>query len=100
MAAPVRVIVPWKYGYKSPKSIVKMVFTDKQPRTLWNEANPPAYGFYSNVNPQVDTVPWSQAHERRLDASLFGKNIETQMFNGYGDQVAAMYSGMDLKKYY
>jgi sulfoxide reductase catalytic subunit YedY len=77
-----------------------MVFTDKQPRTLWNEANPPAYGFYSNVNPQVDTVPWSQAHERRLDASLFGKNIETQMFNGYGDQVAGMYSGMDLKKNY
>ena len=98
--APVRVVVPWKYGYKSPKSIVKVVFTDKQPRTLWNEQNPPAYGFYSNVNPQVDTVSWSQAHERRLDGSLFGKNVETQIFNGYGDQVAGMYSGMDLQKYY
>ena len=98
--APVRVTVPWKYGYKSPKSIVKVIFTDKQPSTLWNEANPPAYGFYSNVNPSVDTVPWSQAHERRIDASLLTRTIETQMFNGYGDQVASLYNGMDLKKYY
>ena len=98
--APVRVIVPWKYGYKSPKSIVKIVFTDKQPRTLWNEANPPAYGFYSNVNPTVDTVPWSQARERRIDSSLLPHSVETQMFNGYGDQVAGLYSGMDLKKFY
>jgi sulfoxide reductase catalytic subunit YedY len=98
--APVRVIVPWKYGYKSPKSIVKVVFTDKQPTTLWSDANPGAYGFYSNVNPNVDTVPWSQAHERRIDSSLLPKSVETQMFNGYGDQVASLYNGMDLKRYY
>jgi sulfoxide reductase catalytic subunit YedY len=98
--APVRVVVPWKYGYKSPKSIVKVVFTEHQPETLWNEANPPAYGFYSNVNPTVDTVPWSQAHERRIDSSLFPRTIETQIFNGYGDQVASLYNGMDLRRYY
>jgi sulfoxide reductase catalytic subunit YedY len=98
--APVRVIVPWKYGYKSAKSIVKVVFTDKQPTTLWSDANPGAYGFYSNVNPSVDRVPWSQAHERRIDSSLLPKSVETQMFNGYGDQVASLYNGMDLKRYY
>ncbi len=98
--APVRVIVPWKYGYKSPKSIVKVIFTDKQPKTLWNEQNPPAYGFYSNVNPNVDTVAWSQAHERRIDSSLLTRTVETQIFNGYGDQVASLYNGMDLKRYY
>lgn len=98
--APVRVVLPWKYGYKSPKSIVKIAFTAEQPRTLWNEQNPGAYGFYSNVNPGVDTVPWSQEHERRLDGSMFGKTTPTQMFNGYGDMVGSLYNGMDLKKYY
>ena len=98
--APVRVVLPWKYGYKSAKSIVKIVFLDQQPTTLWNQQNPGAYGFYSNVNPTVDTVPWSQSRERRLDGSLLGKTVETQMFNGYGDQVASLYSGMDLKRNY
>jgi sulfoxide reductase catalytic subunit YedY len=97
--APIRVVLPWKYGFKSAKSIVKFHFTDKQPRTLWNEANPEAYGFYSNVNPSVDT-PWSQANERRIDSSAFPKTIPTQPFNGYADQVAGMYAGMDLQKYY
>jgi sulfoxide reductase catalytic subunit YedY len=97
--APIRVVSPWKYGFKNGKSIVKFVFTDKQPHTLWNDSNPPAYGFYSNVNPNVDNGG-PQAHERRIDSSPFPKTIPTQMFNGYGDQVASLYSGMDLKKYY
>ena len=97
--APIRVVSPWKYGFKNGKAIVKIVFTNSQPRTLWNEANPDAYGFYSNVNPQIDT-PWSQAVERRIDSSAFPKTIPTVMFNGYGDQVASLYNGMDLKKYY
>jgi sulfoxide reductase catalytic subunit YedY len=96
--APVRVVSPWKYGFKNGKSIVKVVFTDKQPKTSWNEMAPDEYGFYSNVNPQVDHPRWSQAHERRIDASAFPKTIPTQMFNGYGDQVAGMYAGMDLRK--
>jgi len=94
--APLRLVVPWKYGFKSIKAIVNVRFTDKQPDTTWNLANPPAYGFYSNVNPNVDTYH-SQATERRLGE--FYKR-PTQMFNGYGDQVASLYSGMDLKKYY
>jgi methionine sulfoxide reductase catalytic subunit len=98
--APVRVVIPWKYGFKSGKSIVKINFTDKQPRTLWNEIAPAEYGFYSNVNPAVDHPRWSQAHERRIDASAFPRTIPTQMFNGYGDQVASLYTGMNLKKYY
>jgi sulfoxide reductase catalytic subunit YedY len=99
--APIRVIVPWKYGYKSAKSIVKIKFTDKEPHTTWNDMQPDNYGFYSNVNPNVDTVPWSQAHERLLNTnSVFPKYQPTQLFNGYGDQVASMYAGMDLKKYY
>jgi sulfoxide reductase catalytic subunit YedY len=98
--APVRVVSPWKYGFKNGKSIVKVVFTDKQPKTSWNEMAPDEYGFYSNVNPQVDHPRWSQAHERRIDASAFPKTIPTQMFNGYGDQVAGMYAGMDLRKYF
>jgi len=98
--APVRVVVPWKYGFKSGKSIVKINFTDKQPRTLWNELAPNEYGFYSNVNPAVDHPRWSQAHERRIDASAFPRTIPTQLFNGYGDQVASLYTGMNLKKYY
>jgi sulfoxide reductase catalytic subunit YedY len=98
--APIRVVSPWKYGFKNGKSIVKIVFTDKQPHTLWNDMAPSEYGFYSNVNPQVDHPRWSQAHERRIDSSPFPKTIPTLMFNGYGDQVASMYAGMDLKKYY
>jgi sulfoxide reductase catalytic subunit YedY len=96
--APIRVVSPWKYGFKNGKSIVKIVFTDKQPHTSWNESAPQEYGFYSNVNPQVDHPRWSQAHERRIDSSPFPKTIPTQMFNGYADQVASLYSGMDLKK--
>jgi sulfoxide reductase catalytic subunit YedY len=98
--APVRVIVPWKYGYKSAKAIVRFHFTDKQPETTWNEADGQEYGFYSNVNPNYDNARWSQAHERRIDTGFLGRNIPTLMFNGYGDQVASMYAGMDLKKFY
>jgi sulfoxide reductase catalytic subunit YedY len=98
--APVRVIVPWKYGYKSAKAIVRFHFTDKQPETTWNEADGQEYGFYSNVNPNYDNARWSQAHERRIDTGFLGRSIPTLMFNGYTDQVASMYSGMDLKKYY
>lgn len=98
--APVRVVSPWKYGFKNAKSIVKIVFTDKQPHTLWNELAPNEYGFYSNVNPSVDHPRWSQAHERRIDASAFPRTVPTLPFNGYADQVAGMYAGMDLKKYF
>ncbi len=98
--APIRVVSPWKYGFKNGKSIVRMHFTDKQPHTLWNDMAPNEYGFYSNVNPQVDHPRWSQARERRIDSSPFPKTIPTLMFNGYGDQVASMYAGMDLRKYY
>lgn len=100
--APVRVIVPWKYGFKSAKSIVHVRFTDKEPPTTWNQLNAREYGFYSNVNPSVDHPRWSQAHERRLDStnSLFPKTIPTQPFNGYGNEVAGMYAGMDLRKFY
>jgi sulfoxide reductase catalytic subunit YedY len=93
--APVRVVVPWKYGFKNGKSIVKIRFVEQQPKTAWNIAQPSEYGFYSNVNPQVDHPRWSQAKERRLGE--FGKR-PTLMFNGYGDQVASLYTGMDLKK--
>ena len=98
--APVRVVSPWKYGFKNGKAIVKIVFTDKQPHTLWNEIGSDEYGFYANVNPNVDHPRWSQARERRIDSSAFPHNIPTLMFNGYGDQVASLYAGMDLKKYY
>lgn len=98
--SPVRVVVPWKYGFKSAKSIVKINFTDKQPHTTWSESNSQEYGFYSNVNPQVDHPRWSQSHERRIDSSIFPKTIPTQLFNGYADQVASLYTGMDLKKYF
>jgi methionine sulfoxide reductase catalytic subunit len=96
--APVRIVLPWKWGYKSAKSIVKFNFTDKQPRTLWNEANPGEYGFYSNVNPKTG-VRYSQARERRIDTG-FPHEIDTQLFNGYGDQVASMYAGMNLMRDY
>jgi sulfoxide reductase catalytic subunit YedY len=98
--APIRVVTPWKYGFKNGKSIVKIIFSDKQPRTLWHEIAPDEYGFYANVNPQVDHPRWSQAHERRIDSSAFPKTVPTLMFNGYADQVASLYNGMDLKKYY
>ena len=98
--SPVRVIVPWKYGFKSGKSIVRFHFLDKQPETTWNEIGSNEYGFYANVNPNVDHPRWSQAHERRIDASLFPRTIPTQMFNGYSDQVASLYTGLDLKKNY
>jgi sulfoxide reductase catalytic subunit YedY len=98
--APIRVIVPWKYGFKSAKSIVRIRFLDKQPETTWNDLAPDEYGFYSNVNPNVDHPRWSQAHERLLNTnSFFPKTVPTLMFNGY-DQVASMYAGMDLKKNY
>jgi sulfoxide reductase catalytic subunit YedY len=97
--APVRVVLPWKWGYKSAKSIVEFKFTKDQPRTLWNEANPEEYGFYSNVNPNI-SHRWSQARERRIDNSILPHYIPTQMFNGYGDQVAGLYAGMDLTRDY
>jgi sulfoxide reductase catalytic subunit YedY len=95
--APIRLVTPWKYGFKGIKSIVKINLVDKQPPTTWNIANAREYGFYSNVNPQVDHPRWSQATERRI-GELF--KVKTLMFNGYADQVASMYTGMDLKKYY
>ena len=96
--APIRIVLPWKYGFKSAKSIVKIVFTEKQPRTLWNESSPREYGFYSNVNPTVDHPRWTQAKERRIDTGTFPRTIPTLPFNGYADQVAGLYAGMDLKK--
>lgn len=95
--APLRLIVPWKYGYKSIKSIVKIAFTEKQPPTTWNIASSVEYGFYSNVNPEVDHPRWSQRKERRI-GEFFKR--ETLMFNGYADQVASLYAGMDLHKYH
>jgi sulfoxide reductase catalytic subunit YedY len=95
--APIRLVVPWKYGFKSIKSIVRIRFVERMPRTAWSEATPSEYGFYSNVNPQVDHPRWTQARERRIGE--FGRRA-TLMFNGYGDQVASMYAGMDLRKYY
>jgi sulfoxide reductase catalytic subunit YedY len=94
--APIRLVVPWKYGFKSIKSIVRIRFTDKQPHTAWNDANPEEYGFYSNVNPEVDHPRWTQARERRIGTILPRR---TQMFNGY-HEVASLYTGMDLKRYY
>ena len=97
--APVRLVVPWKYGFKSGKSLVKIRFTEKQPATAWNKAAPGEYGFYSNVNPDVDHPRWSQATERRLgEDGLFAKKRKTLMFNGYEPQVGQLYAGMDLKK--
>ena len=100
--APVRVIVPWKYGFKSAKSIVKIRLTEEMPITSWYKYAPNEYGFYSNVNPAVDHPRWSQASERRIGdpKGVFAPKIKTQMFNGYGDQVTSMYAGMDLKKFY
>jgi len=97
--APVRAMLPWKYGFKSGKSIVKIRFTEKQPQSSWMKANASEYGFYSNVNPAVDHPRWSQATERRIgEDGLFQKKRATQMFNGYEAQVGQLYTGMDLKK--
>ena len=101
--APIRLVVPWKYGFKSIKSIVRMSLTDKEPKTSWMVQNAREYGFYSNVNPAVDHPRWSQATERRIggeSGKLFAKSIPTLPFNGYGDQVASLYAGMDLKANY
>ena len=97
--APLRLIVPWKYGFKSIKSIVRIEFTERQPQTSWNMAAPHEYGFYSNVNPNVDHPRWSQATERRLGAGLFATRVPTLMFNGYAEQVAHLYAGLDLAKH-
>ena len=98
--APLRLVVPWKYGFKSIKSIVRISFREKEPRTTWSDAAPSEYGFYANVNPQVDHPRWSQARERRIGEGLFASKRPTLMFNGYADQVASLYTGMDLTRYY
>lgn len=99
--APLRLVVPWKYGFKYIKSIVKIEFTEKQPKTSWSMIAPDEYGFYANVNPQVSHPRWSQAEERRLPSGLLRPNIiPTQMFNGYAEQVAHLYKDMDLRKFY
>jgi sulfoxide reductase catalytic subunit YedY len=96
--APVRLVVPWKYGFKSGKSLVKIRLVTEQPKTAWEQANPTEYGFYSNVNPNVDHPRWSQKTERRIPE--FFSRRPTVIFNGYGDQVASLYTGMDLKKFF
>jgi len=98
--APLRLIVPWKYGFKGIKSIVKIDFTSNQPRTAWNVAAPNEYGFYANVNPQVDHPRWSQATERRIGAPFLAARRPTLPFNGYAEQVASLYQGMDLRRYF
>ncbi|HEX2749683.1 MAG TPA: molybdopterin-dependent oxidoreductase, partial [Verrucomicrobiales bacterium] len=95
--APIRLVVPWKYGFKSIKSVVKITLTDREPPTTWNKAAADEYGFYSNVNPGVNHPRWSQATERRIGE--FGTR-ETLLFNGYADQVAHLYKGMDLRKHF
>ncbi|WP_400770023.1 protein-methionine-sulfoxide reductase catalytic subunit MsrP [Methylosinus sporium] len=99
--APLRLVVPWKYGFKGIKSIVRISLTETQPKTSWNIQNPREYGFYSNVNPNVDHPRWSQATERRVgEGGLFAKRRPTLMYNGYADQVASLYGGMDLERYF
>ncbi len=99
--APVRIVIPWKYGFKSAKSIVKIRLTDKEPVTSWVRTAPMEYGFYSNVNPNVSHPRWSQSTERRIDGrNIFSSKIKTEMFNGYGEHVAHLYSGMDLRKFF
>ena len=98
--APLRLIVPWKYGFKSIKSIVRIEFTSRQPVSSWEGALPTEYGFYANVNPQVDHPRWSQASERRIGANVFAARQPTLMFNGYGEQVAGLYKNLDLRKNY
>lgn len=94
--APLRLVTPWKYGFKGIKSIVKITFTEKQPVTTWSEAAPDEYGFYANVNPKVDHPRWSQATERRIGSPFFSPKQATLMFNGYAEQVASLYKGLDL----
>lgn len=99
--APVRLVVPWKYGFKSAKSLVRIRFVEHQPVSAWGRAAPGEYGFYSNVNPEVNHPRWSQATERRIgEGGLFAPRRKTQMFNGYAEQVAHLYAGMDLKKFF
>ncbi len=98
--APLRLVVPWKYGFKSIKSIVRVTLTDKEPPTSWNKANGREYGFYSNVNPEVDHPRWSQASERPVGGGLFAKRVPTLKFNGYEEEVGSLYAGMDLSKFY
>ena len=99
--APIRLVVPWKYGFKSIKSIVAIRLTERQPKTTWQSLAPDEYGFYANVNPGVDHPRWSQKTERRLPSTFFAPNrIPTRLFNGYGEQVAHLYRGMDLRRYY
>ena len=99
--APVRLVVPWKYGFKSGKSLVRIRFVEKQPPTSWQRTLPDEYGFYSNVNPKVDHPRWSQATERRLgEDGLFKPKRPTLMFNGYEAQVGSLYAGMDLKQHF
>ena len=98
--APMRLVVPWKYGFKSIKSVVRISLVSDEPPTSWNKANAREYGFYSNVNPNVDHPRWSQATERRVGGGLFASRQDTLMFNGYADEVAGLYDGMDLAKFY
>jgi sulfoxide reductase catalytic subunit YedY len=92
----VRLVTPWKYGFKGAKAIVKIRFVEKMPLTTWAKSGPSEYGFYANVNPEVDHPRWSQSSEKPIGAGLFGGRIKTKMFNGYADQVAHLYAGMDL----
>ena len=98
--APLRIFIPWKYGFKSAKAIVKIKLVEKMPTSSWMRASPREYGFYSNVNPDVDHPRWSQATERIIGNDIFAPRVKTLMFNGYGDEVANLYTGMDLKKYF
>ena len=98
--APIRLVVPWKYGFKGIKSIVTIRFTENRPKTSWNMSQPREYGFYANVNPNVDHPRWSQARERRIGAGIFAEKQPTLMFNGYGEQVAHLYEGLDLRRNY
>ena len=96
--APIRLVVPWKYGFKGIKGIVRMRFTERRPKTSWNMSQPREYGFYANVNPEVDHPRWSQARERRIGSGIFASKQPTLMFNGYGEQVAHLYKGLDLRR--
>jgi sulfoxide reductase catalytic subunit YedY len=98
--APLRLVVPWKYGFKGIKSIVEIEFTRRQPKTTWNIAAPDEYGFYANVNPNVDHPRWSQARERRIGAGLFDAKQPTLLFNGYSEEVSSLYTDLDLRTNY
>ena len=98
--APLRIFIPWKYGFKSAKAIVKIKFVQKMPTSSWMWASPREYGFYSNVNPNVNHPRWSQATERVIGEGLFGERRKTELFNGYIEEVGDLYKGMDLKKYF